>query len=208
MLFANNKDKAFYDLLDAQAVAAHQAATTFHALTQDFGQMPAYLEKLETIEHEADALTHSFVNAVNIQFITPLDKEDMHALTICLDDITDTIEKAASYLDVYQLKSARPELDGLVVMLVAITKETQVLVQLLRHGLKTKELPTIIGGINAMESRMDKSFRQALRSLFEDTGLDTRQFIPWKEVYEFIEQAVNRCERVAGLVQSLIVKYT
>jgi uncharacterized protein Yka (UPF0111/DUF47 family) len=208
MLFANNKDKAFYDLLDAQAVSAHQAATLFHALILDFSQMSMYLEKLEAIEHEADQLTHSFVNAVNIQFITPLDKEDMHALTKCLDDITDMIEKAAGYLDVYQLKAARPELSGLVVMLVGITKETQILVQLLRQGLKNKELPTIIAGINAMESRMDKSFRQALRSLFDDTGLDTRQLIQWKEVYELIEQAVNRCEKVADLVESLIVKYT
>ena len=208
MLFANNRDKAFYDLLDAQAVSAHQAATLFQGLIVDLSLMAGYLEKLEEIEHEADQLTHSFVNAVNKQFITPLDKEDMHALTKCLDDITDTIEQAASYLNVYQFKTARPELGELVDMLVGITNETQSLVHLLRQGLRTKELTTIIAGINALESRMDKLFRHALRALFDDPGLDTRQLIQWKEVYELTEQAVNRCEKVADLVESLIVKYT
>src|SRR5579871_4079362 len=136
MLFANHKDRAFYDLLDAQAISAHQAATIFYNLVLDFTQMPTCLEQLETIEHEADALTHSFVNKVNTQFITPLDKEDMHALTDRLDDIIDTIEKAASRLDVYELKVARPDLAGLVAMLIGVTKETQALIHLLRQGLK------------------------------------------------------------------------
>jgi uncharacterized protein Yka (UPF0111/DUF47 family) len=208
VLFANNNDKAFYDLLDAQAVTAHQAAMIFHAMVLDFTLIPSCLEQLETLEHEADSLTHSFVNKVNTQFITPLDKEDMHALTDCLDDIVDTIEKAASRLDVYQLKTARTDLAGLVAMLIGITKEVQALIHMLRQGLKNKELLTVIAGIHAMESRMDKAFRQALRTLFQEDGRDPRYLIQWKEVYELIEKAINRCEKVASLVESLIVKYT
>jgi predicted phosphate transport protein (TIGR00153 family) len=207
MLFPHKKDHSFYDLLDAQAQSAHDAAATFNALVLDFPQIRKYLKKLEDIEHEADQLTYSFVNKVNTQFITPMDKEDMHALTDRLDDITDTIEKAANRIEVYKLKAPRAELAGLVAMLVGITNEIQALVGLLRKGLKEEELSPVISGIHAMESRMDKAFRKALTALFEDNDLDPRQLIQWKEIYELIEKAINRCEKLAGFVESLMVKY-
>ena len=162
MLFTNKKDNSFYDLLDAQAESAYEAASVFNALASDFSQMKMYLKKLEDIEHEADKLTHSFVNKVNTQFITPMDKEDMHDLTGLLDDITDMIEKAATRIKVYRLTTPRPELAGLVAMLVGITKETQALVSMLRQGFKHEELSAVVAGIHAMETRSDKSFQQAL----------------------------------------------
>src|SRR5579883_1704540 len=109
-MFSNKKDGAFYDLLEAQAQAAYDAASTFHALTGDFSEVRSYLKALEDIEHKADKITHDAVNRVNTQFITPLDKEDMIGLTDRLDDVTDVIEKAASRIEVYRLKSPRPEL--------------------------------------------------------------------------------------------------
>ena len=208
MIFGNSKDKSFYDLLDAQAEAAHAAASAFNALALDFSQIPIYLKKLEDIEHEADRLTHAFVNKVNTQFITPMDKEDMHGLTDRLDDITDTIETAASRIDVYRLKSPRPELGGLVSQLVGVTLETQTLIGLLREGFHTGQIAPLVARIHEMESRMDKQFRQSLTALFEDEELDTRNLIQWKEVYEFIEKAFNRCESLAGFVESLMVKYS
>lgn len=208
MLFSNKKDDSFYDLLDAQALAAYEAASTFNALAMDFSQLKMYLKRLEDIEHEADKLTHSFVNKVNTQFITPMDKEDMHDLTGRLDDITDMIEKAATRIKVYRLTTPRPELGGLVAMLVGITKETQALVALLRHGFKHGELSAVVAGIHAMETRSDKAFQQALTTLFEDESVDARMLIKWKEVYELIEKAINRCEKLAGFIESLTIKYS
>ncbi len=207
MLFSNKKDQTFYDVLNEQARSANEAANTFHAFVLDFSQMPACLKRLEEIEHEADTLTHQFVNQVNTQFITPMDKEDMFELTDRLDDITDTIEKTANRIEVYRLTAPRPELKGLVTMLVGITQETQTLIQHLRGGFKQPELKQVIAGIHAMESRTDKVFRQALTNLFTDDTLDTRQLIQWKEIYELLEKAINRCEKLAGFIESLIVKY-
>jgi uncharacterized protein Yka (UPF0111/DUF47 family) len=205
--FISKKDQSFYNLMASQAEAATNAAAEFHKLSLDFSLMTPCLIKLEQIEHEADALSHSVINKINTQFITPLDKEDMHALTDRLDDITDTIEKAASRIEVYRIKAPRPELPELVEQLVGITTETQTLIHLLRDGLNQEALAPVIAGIHATESRMDKLFRKALTQLFEDEQLDTRLLIQWKEVFEIIEKATNRTEKLASFIESLMVKY-
>lgn len=206
-MFANKWNAAYYDLLDAQAEVAHNAAKAFHSLVGDFTNIADYLKQLETIEHKGDELTRSFVNKVNTQFITPLDKEDMHLLTARLDDVTDTIEKAASHIQVYGLRAPRAELKSMVEMLVAITSETQKMVGQLRQGLNQPELKPMLAGIHAMETRVDKLFRQALTTLFDDEALDTRLVIKWKEVYELVEQAINQTEKITGTIETLIIKY-
>lgn len=206
-MFANKWNATYYDLLDAQAEAAYRAATAFHAMVGDFGNIADYLKQLEQIEHEADELTRNFVNKVNTQFITPLDKEDMHLLTARLDDVTDTIEKAASHIQVYGLRAPRPELKSMVEMLVAITSETQKIVAQLRQGLNQPTLTPMLAGIHAMETRVDRLFREALTTLFDDEALDVRLVIKWKEVYELVEQAINQTEKITGTIETLIIKY-
>jgi uncharacterized protein Yka (UPF0111/DUF47 family) len=206
MLF-QRQDESFFDILEAQARAAYEAAKTFLVLADHLDQIADYLKRLETLEHDADRLTHGFVNKVNTQFVTPLDKEDMHALTDKLDDITDGIEATAGRIGAYRLVTPRPELLIMAGLLVAITQETLAMMQLLRHGFGAAELPGVIAGIHAMESRSDRELRKALSDLFADETLDTRLLIKWKEIYERIEHAINRCEKLAGFVESLMVKY-
>ncbi len=194
-------------MLESQAKVAHEAAKVLDCLVLDFGRLPDYLTQLDALEHEGDKLTHAFINKVNTLFITPMDKEDLHGLSDRLDDITDTIERAGGRIGVYRLSAARPELSGLVTMLMGITNETHRLVTLLRQGVQQPELGGVIGGIHAMESRTDKAFRQALAFLFDDETLDIRLLIQWKEIYELIESAVNRCEKLASFIESLMIKY-
>lgn len=207
MLFSNKSVMSFYDMLENQAKVAHDAAKALDSLVLDFGHLPDYLAQLDALEHEGDRLTHAFINKVNTLFITPMDKEDLHGLSDRLDDITDTIERAAGRIGIYRLTSARPELAGLVTMLMGITKETHRLIELLRQGVQQPELAGVIAGIHAMESRTDRAFRQALAFLFDDETLDVRLLIQWKEVYELIESAVNRCEKLASFIESLMIKY-
>ncbi len=207
MLFSNKTALSFYDLLENQAKVAHDAAKALDSLVLDFARVQDYLVQLDGLEHEGDRLTHAFINKVNTLFITPMDKEDLHGLSDRLDDITDTIERAAGRIGIYRLTAARPELTGLVTMLMGITNETHRLIALLRQGVQQPELAGVIAGIHAMESRTDKAFRQALAFLFDDETLDIRLLIQWKEVYELIESAVNRCEKLASFIESLMIKY-
>ncbi|HLJ57216.1 MAG TPA: DUF47 family protein [Chthonomonadaceae bacterium] len=207
MMFTNKSSPSFYDMLEAQARVAHESAKALDSAVLDFGKVQDYLAQLDALEHEGDRLTHAFINKVNTLFITPMDKEDLHGLSDRLDDITDTIERAGGRIGVYRLAAPRAELSGLVTMLMGITNETHRLVALLRNGVQHPELEGVIAGIHAMESRTDKAFRQALAYLFDDDSIDIRLLIQWKEIYELIESAVNRCEKFASFVESLMVKY-
>ena len=207
MIFGNRPDTSFYTLLEAQAQAANEAAQTFYALTGDFGHLAEHLGRMESIEHQADMLTHSVISRINGQFLTPLDKEDMHILTARLDDITDAIESAASRMGLYRLARPRPDLESLVCLLVAITQETKALVSMLHQGFRRERLSSVLAGIHALESRGDRAFRQALSDLFDDQTLDSRLLIQWKDVYERIENAINQCEKLAGFVEGLTAKY-
>jgi uncharacterized protein len=207
MKLKSKKEQEFFELMVAQAEAAVEAAGEFLKFADDFSQMRGCLERLEAIEHRADEKCHQLINKINTQFITPLDKEDMHALADRLDDITDTIEKAASRIDTYRIQVPRKELRELVAGLSDIVNEAHVLISLLGGGLNSDKLPPVIERIHTSETNMDKKFRKALTALFEDESVDARNLIKWKEVYETIEKATNRTEKLASFVESLMIKY-
>jgi uncharacterized protein Yka (UPF0111/DUF47 family) len=208
MTFDPLGDPSFYPMLEAQAQYAHAAANTFYEMTAEFPQITEHLQRLEQIEHDADDLIHAIVNKVNKQADTPIDKADLHGLTDRLDDTVDGIEGAAARIGLYRLALPRPDLQPLVGLLVAITRENSRIIGQLRYGFYQDEIAAVIAGVHAMETRSDRAFRQAISDLFADNGLDIRLLIQWKDVYERIESAVNRCEKLAGFVENLLVKYT
>ena len=179
------QDPVFYDLLEAQAEAAHKTAEAFHSLTQDFGQAKQIAETVKRLETEADNLTHDLVNKADAKFITPLDKGDMHGLSQALDNITDTLEAAT----------------------VQITQATREGVNYLRHMKDHKTLSPILVRIHDLENQNDQLYRQALGTLLNQAGADPILVIKWKEVYDRIEIVADECERVADILESLVVKY-
>lgn len=201
------KDLSFYILLEAQADAAVRAAKEFLALTRDFSNNPSYIERIEAIEHEADELTHQLANKVDATFVTPLDKEDLRALSSGLDDITDSIEAGTQKLVIYRLTVARPDLEPLVSLLVQITQATLELVKTLRNMQSREALQPLLIRVHDIENEGDQHFRKALTDLFNTPDPDPIMVIKWKEIYESVEVAVDSCEDVANIVESVVVKY-
>lgn len=206
-LFGLGKDLTFYTLLEQQAEAAHRAALAFAELCRDFQNLAARARALKDIEHEADALTHQLANKTDSTFVTPLDKEDLQALSSRLDDITDAIEAASGRIALFQLPAPRPDLAPLVAELVEITRRTHEAVSGLRDMRGRSDLHDTLIAIHALENKSDDLFRQALADLFNAPDADPLQVLKWKEVYDRIEMAVDRCEDVASIVESVVVKY-
>ncbi len=201
------QDPVFYDLLEAQAEAAHKTAQAFHALTQDFGQAEQIAETVKRLESDADNLTHDLVNKADAKFITPLDKGDMHGLSQALDNITDTLEAAVARIWLYQIKTLRPDLPALTERLVAITQATREGVNFLRHMKDHEALSPILIRIHNLENENDQLYRHALGALLNEPNADPITVIKWKEVYDRIESVADECERVADILESLVVKY-
>ncbi len=206
MSLFESKD-TFYDLLDAQAQAAQDAAKEFQALAQDFTHITEHSQAIKQIEHDADDLTHSLANKIDSTFVTPLDKEDLRGLSGALDDITDLIEAAASRIALYQLPAPRPDLAPMVSLLVEITEGVQQVVGVLRHLKSHEEVREIFINVHRIENESDSAFRRALGDLFNAPNADPIMVMKWKEVYDRIEIAVDKCEDVANVVESVVVKY-
>jgi predicted phosphate transport protein (TIGR00153 family) len=193
--------------MEQQAEAAHRAAKEFHALTQDFEHMDGYIKRIEDIEHEADDLTHQLANKTDRTFVTPLDKEDLHDLSAGLDDITDFIEAATGRLALYQLTTPRPDLEPLVAILVEITRVTADAIAQLRHGRARDAMHGVFVRIHELENESDEHFRKALADLFNAPNPDPLMVMKWKEIYDRVEIAVDKCEDVANVIESVVVKY-
>ena len=201
------QDPVFYDLLEAQAEAAHKAAQTLQALSQDLSQAARYAEAAKKIEAEADALTHDLVSKADAKFITPLDKGDLHSLSHALDNITDTLEATVARIALYQLTQPRPDLAPMTERLVLITQATREGVNYFRHLKDHKGLAPILVRIHELENQSDDAYRQALTDLLNQSGADPLLVIKWKEVYDRIEIVADECENVADVLESLVVKY-
>jgi uncharacterized protein len=202
------RDKSFYDLLEAQADAAHRAALEFHALTKNFNNRDAHARRIEEIEHEADKLTHQLANKVDATFVTPLDKEDLNALSATLDDVTDFIESTTGRMALYQLSELRPDVEPLIALLVqctAATKDAVAALHSLRGGREAFQ-PLLIR-IHDIEDEHDQAYREALATLFNAPNPDPLLVMKWKEIYDWIETAVDKCEDVAKSIESVAVKY-
>jgi len=202
-----SQDPVFYDLLEAQADAAHRAAQSFAALVADFGQAESYAHALKKIEAEADELTHELVNKADAKFVTPLDKEDMHHLSESLDSITDHLEAAGARVGLYQLTQVRPDLPPMAAILVRTTEATRTAVGILRHLKDHKSLEEVFVTVHALENESDQAYRAALGLLFNEPNADALYVMKWKELYDRVELTVDECENVADILESLVVKY-
>ena len=203
----SRKKNAFYELLEKQADAALRAAQAFQVLINDFDNRIQHAARIKEIENEADLITHSLANLIDSTFVTPLDKEDLHALSSQLDDVTDSIEACTGRMALYQFVELRPDLELLVSQLVRIAEATLDAVKVLRTNPSLENIQSIYKHIHDIETEHDGAFRRALANLINAPDADPIKVIKWKEIYDRIEAAVDKCEDVARTLESVVVKY-
>jgi uncharacterized protein Yka (UPF0111/DUF47 family) len=198
----------FFDLLDGQAKVAQEAAREFLELARDLTNHGPHVDRLKEIEHKGDDLTHELQNRVAATFIPPLDQEDLTELSNVLDDITDFIEATGARIAIYRLDKPRVELEPLARQLVQITDLVAQATDGLRHRFgASPTLRGVLTQIHTVENESDVLFRTALAHLFDETGADPLTVMKWKEVFDRIETAIDRCEDLAKVIDNIIVKY-
>lgn len=208
-MLKQKRDTAIYELLEKQAHVAVRSAEAFCAMTGDFANVSKHAEILDQLEGEGDDLTHELQNRIATVFITPMDKEDLRELSQALDDVTDLIEAAAARAALYSLREARPDLEPNVKLLLQLTQLTESAVKELRNGFtKSETLRRTLTEIHTIENQSDKAFRTALKNLFDEPGIDPLMVMKWKEMFDRIEQASDKCEQIAAIIGTIIDKYS
>ncbi len=199
---------ALYEMLEAQASVATKAAHQFLDAVRDHEHFAEHAARIMDLEHEGDNLTHDLQNRIAATFITPLDKEDLKDLSQALDDVTDFIEAAAARAELYRIGKPRPELETLAELLVKVAEVTEQAVGELRNGFgKSGKLRALLTEIHTIENESDRMFRLALSNLFHEKGIDALTVIKWKELFDRIETAVDKCEDIAAIIGTILIKY-
>jgi hypothetical protein len=199
-----SKDRVFFELFEKVAANISQAATILVATMEHFTNLDSWAREIHELEENGDLLTHDIIRRLIKTSITPLDREDIHALASTLDDILDCIWGTAERLPLFKLQESTKE----AVSMSKVLLTTVELVHKAVRKLKEKNYPQMqeyCVEINKLENKLDREFRDALGRLFDEVK-DPVLVIKWKEIYEHLEDASDRCEDVADILESIAIK--
>jgi len=200
------KQDDFFNYLDKQATLVKAACDVMGALASGgASERNALAVRLKGIEHEADDVTHACVAELSERFTTPIDGADIHVLIQSLDDVIDAIEAAASRLSLYGLATERAELHQVAEILARAGNDIESAVHALPHPKTYSAAKEKLEDIHGLESQGDTLFRTALSNLFEKET-DALLVIKWKDVFERLEKAIDRCATVANVIEKIMIE--
>jgi predicted phosphate transport protein (TIGR00153 family) len=159
--------------------------------------------QIKQIESECDALTHNIIQRLNKTFVTPIDREDIHALAKSLDDVMDAIDAAAAVTRRYRMAQLRYGARELASLTWQSAMQVKVAVEALERKTGVHQLAV---EVNRLENAADDIHDEALRRLFEEER-DAITVIKWKEVLDLLEEATDRCEDCANVLEGVVVKH-
>lgn len=199
------KDTVFFDLFESLAAHAVQAAEHLRQMLKTYPQHEVHLQKIRDEEHAADQLAHTALDRLDRTFITPFDREDIHALIGELDDIIDTTDALAKRLPLFHVKGIDPIFIKQADVLVQATVLVRDAVHRLRKSRKLSELSEKLIGIHHSESIGDDNHHAAMSHLF-DGSVEPLEVVKWKELHDLIEQAIDKCEDVGNVLERIVLK--
>lgn len=200
------KETHFFDFFEQHTKLSIQTCQELHAIALNPKELVMRVNRIKELEHEADQITHKCIDALHRTFITPIDRSDIHRLMKRLDDIIDSVDSAASRMMLYEMTHTRPELVQFTAVLVKATTEIDGAIHHLRKLAKAEDaIEKSCRAVYEAENEADQILRNALVQLFKEEK-DTIQVIKWKEVFERLEKATDRCEEVANIVQGVVIE--
>jgi predicted phosphate transport protein (TIGR00153 family) len=196
------REEKFFDFLRDAAGNILRAAEILKQMMDSYQDPASSARDLKELEHEGDKITHDIIRMLNRTFITPIDREDIYSLTSALDDILDLIEAAADRMVLYQIQAPTPEAKDLSAIIYDSAKEISCAIGRL-SGLDHVYEHCV--EINRLENAADRITRDAIARLFQG-GYDPFQVIKWKEIYETLEAATDKCEDAANVIEAVVLK--
>jgi len=196
------REEKFFTLFERMAAKVVEAARQFRDLVENFTDVAEKSKRIKEVEHEADVIAHEVMDKLNKSFITPLEREDIRALTAYLDDVIDDIEATSSKLALYGVGKPTREVGELARIICKAADEIE---KAVKHLQRPQDLTIFLIEINRLENMADQICREQVAKLFNEVS-DVRELIKWKEIYEQLETCADRCEDVADVIEDIVVK--
>ncbi|MBM3448717.1 MAG: DUF47 domain-containing protein [Bacteroidetes bacterium] len=201
------KNAMFFDLFAEDTSNLVEQAKVFHQMFQmrDQEQVAAAIRTIRDLEHKGDEITHRIFMELSENFITPFDREDIHALATSIDDIADFINGCASRIQLYNVKEFSKTMELMSEVLLKQVMEIDVAVRDMRQMKNAQRVREAIVRINSLENHADDLFDDSIARLFAE-AIDPLELIKTKEVLSSLETATDKCEDVANVLESILVK--
>jgi hypothetical protein len=197
----------FFSDFEAQARTVTEGAKLLKALLDDFTDVARKCQAIKDVEHRGDDITHRAFSRLHTQFITPFDRSEIHRLLSRIDDVLDLADAAAERLGLYDIDSILPEARELAAVFVLQAERMEVAV----HGLRNmkKDPQAILDAckeMNVLENQADSLTRRTMAKLFK-RGNDPLTVMKWKEIIDLIEDATDRAEDVANVIEGVVLEH-
>jgi predicted phosphate transport protein (TIGR00153 family) len=196
------QDREFFDLFEELSGNLVRAAELLNEMLGHFPERRDLAREIKAVENEGDRVTHDILHRLNNTFVTPIDREDIIQLASALDDVIDLTEEASDLLVLYKIEAPMDQAQALAGILVDACRQIAQGMPRLR---KFESIAHFVVEIHRLENEGDRVSREAVASLFE-TGIDPMVVIRWKDVFDRLEGAIDATERVADVLESVVIK--
>ena len=200
------REENFFALFERHAALTVEGAKEFVKLVSGGQNVRALAARIKELEHETDVITHTCVERLHTTFVTPLDRDDIHRLITRMDDVMDYVESASERLALYELREMKSKARELADILVRATEAVATAVAGLSNLKRPQAVLAACIEVNRLENEADEVLRNAVATLFRE-GTDPLLVMKWKEIYEALENATDRCEDVANIIEGVVLEH-
>ena len=198
----------FFSAFSAHARLTVEAAGLLRRLLEEPSNLVELKREITRLEHEGDEITRATITRLRSQWITPLDRPDIHTLATRLDDVLDVIESIAERLELFDIHdSSKVAIDAARVLESSVIVMSKAVDLLPEARKRAQEIVTLCVEINKLESDADALYRRAIADLFK-SGNDALVVMKWRDIHEQIETATDLCEDVANALEGVVLEYT
>ena len=195
-------DDVFFTYFNDSAANVADCARLLRDLLADPAD-PALHEKIAACEQHGDEIVRTIVQRLNTSFVTPFDREDIHALTEELDDVVDEMQAAADLLVLHRVIKPLPEVRDLADILV---KAAEANIALIAKLPRLRDMDSELEAIGRLESEGDRVYRRLIAHLFSGE-FKAFNVLKWKDIVEAVEHSVNNIENISDIVESIVLKH-
>lgn len=199
------KEERFFEYFEQQAVAIRKGLDLFAGLLKDYSRRHEYCVRIKAVENEADQVVHGIFQLLNSTFVTPFDREDIQSLVHRLDDVLDFAENASAWMDICDISAVPDTVRSMVEILIEAFDNLARAIPMLRNFKNRREIERFCIEVNRLENVGDAVLRDALKRLFREES-NPITVIKFKEIYESLEDAIDRCEDVANTIETILIK--
>ena len=202
---SRTKELSYFDVLITAITYSYQAAVALDDLLNNYIDVAAKADAIHDLEHAGDDECHRLTDALNIAFITPIDREDLHNMIKSIDTITDHIEDVSNRFDMFSIETVQPEAIQMARLIVRATGILKDALTEFKTFKKSRRLHELIKDVNTVEGEGDRLYRKIIKRLFIDQE-STVDIIKWKDIYDDMENVLDSCEDVANIIEGVLMK--